>query len=491
MPRGTWAVVVRAGGRSLAVRRVTGGSFDFQVSLPRRRLDRPRRPRTRAHGRRASAAVQHVFGLPRSASHGAVRSATRSPSDAPSARGPVPFRARALSSWRTSSPGGAAPGTPERAFPAASTLKVAIAVEALRSARRQAGARLCSRLAAATDADRVGQRRRESRPSRSSAAAAASTSCCVALGIRETWMGGGYLRGTAARPPITLRVESQPSFRCCKYTTAFDLARLLTYIHLAAGGRGPLIRPLRTRLHAVGRPLPPLPARSGPRPGQARPVPRGRALRVAAQGGLDLDRSPRRRPRLLARRRLRGRRDDVGERRRRVVGRPRRPGRDLGAEAATTDSTSYRAGVKALLTGLLLLVPVAAPKPEIVSKPIPFPAARKAETAAYAQRHYGLRTWRLVRPRVIVEHYTASTTFSSAFSTFAVDARRLRAARAARDLRAFRDRPRRDDLPARPTGDDVPPYRGPELHGDRHRARRDERRRDPRQSPRSSTPPYG
>jgi N-acetylmuramoyl-L-alanine amidase len=63
-----------------------------------------------------------------------------------------------------------------------------------------------------------------------------------------------------------------------------------------------------------------------------------------------------------------------------------------------------------------------APKPRIVWKPIPFPASRKAEMAAYAKRHYGLDSWRLVRPRVIVEHYTASTTFSSAYWTFVSDA---------------------------------------------------------------------
>ena len=78
--------------------------------------------------------------------------------------------------------------------------------------------------------------------------------------------------------------------------------------------------------------------------------------------------------------------------------------------------------MKAVLIGLLLVVPAAAPKPAIVWKPIPFPTVRKAETAAYAQRHYGLRTWRLVNPRVIVEHYTASTTFSSAYATFSADA---------------------------------------------------------------------
>ncbi len=65
---------------------------------------------------------------------------------------------------------------------------------------------------------------------------------------------------------------------------------------------------------------------------------------------------------------------------------------------------------------------VAPARPAIVSKPIPFGAVRRAETAQYAQRHYGLHSWRLVHPHVIVEHYTASTTFSSAWNTFASDA---------------------------------------------------------------------
>lgn len=65
----------------------------------------------------------------------------------------------------------------------------------------------------------------------------------------------------------------------------------------------------------------------------------------------------------------------------------------------------------------------AAPQPRTVWKPIPYNAKRKAEMAAYAGRHYGARfaTWRLVRPRVIVQHYTASNSFSSAFNTFAAD----------------------------------------------------------------------
>ena len=61
------------------------------------------------------------------------------------------------------------------------------------------------------------------------------------------------------------------------------------------------------------------------------------------------------------------------------------------------------------------------PRPRIVSRPIAFPAARKLEMQAYAGRHYGLETWRLRNPKVIVEHITASSTFGSAFSTFNAD----------------------------------------------------------------------
>ena len=62
-----------------------------------------------------------------------------------------------------------------------------------------------------------------------------------------------------------------------------------------------------------------------------------------------------------------------------------------------------------------------APKPSIVWKPIPFPEARKQEMLAYARMHYGLDTYRLVRPQVIVEHFTASSTFGPVFNTFAAN----------------------------------------------------------------------
>jgi beta-N-acetylhexosaminidase len=80
--------------------------------------------------------------------------------------------------------------------------------------------------------------------------------------------------------------------------------------------------------------------------------------------------------------------------------------------------------VAALAAAVVAAAPnaVAPRPPTIVSKPIPFGPARRAETAAYAQRHYGLHTWRLVHPRVIVEHFTATDSFPSTWNTFASDA---------------------------------------------------------------------
>ncbi len=63
-----------------------------------------------------------------------------------------------------------------------------------------------------------------------------------------------------------------------------------------------------------------------------------------------------------------------------------------------------------------------APKPKIDWDPIPFGADRKAQMRRYSRRHYGDAKAKLVDPKVIVQHYTASTTYSSAFNTFAANA---------------------------------------------------------------------
>jgi beta-N-acetylhexosaminidase len=65
--------------------------------------------------------------------------------------------------------------------------------------------------------------------------------------------------------------------------------------------------------------------------------------------------------------------------------------------------------------------PPAVEKPRIVWDPIPFGATRKTQMRAYAERHYGIHTYKLVDPHVIVLHYTDSPDFSSTYNTFAAD----------------------------------------------------------------------
>ncbi len=58
--------------------------------------------------------------------------------------------------------------------------------------------------------------------------------------------------------------------------------------------------------------------------------------------------------------------------------------------------------------------------PRIVADHLTFGATRMAETAAYDERHYGMRTARL-EPTMIVLHYTESDTYASARSLFEAD----------------------------------------------------------------------
>jgi beta-N-acetylhexosaminidase len=81
------------------------------------------------------------------------------------------------------------------------------------------------------------------------------------------------------------------------------------------------------------------------------------------------------------------------------------------------------------VSGLILLADAAAlageppdpgdVKPSIEWRKIPFGAKRKRQTATYSKRHYGERTYELVGPQVIVEHYTAGVSFDPAWNHFA------------------------------------------------------------------------
>jgi N-acetylmuramoyl-L-alanine amidase len=80
-----------------------------------------------------------------------------------------------------------------------------------------------------------------------------------------------------------------------------------------------------------------------------------------------------------------------------------------------------RAYVARQARAALAVARAVAPEP-VVHKPIPFGARRKQEMRAYARRHYGIDDHRLRSPRVIVEHYTATSSFAPVFNTFAADA---------------------------------------------------------------------
>jgi len=62
-------------------------------------------------------------------------------------------------------------------------------------------------------------------------------------------------------------------------------------------------------------------------------------------------------------------------------------------------------------------------RPHVVRHLIPFGPKRKRQMAAYSERHYGERTWRLGRPRVIVEHWAETGSAGAVYNTFAPDVR--------------------------------------------------------------------
>ena len=61
------------------------------------------------------------------------------------------------------------------------------------------------------------------------------------------------------------------------------------------------------------------------------------------------------------------------------------------------------------------------PKPHIIRALIPYGATRRAQMAAYSKRHYGRSTWHL-RPRAIVLHFTAGSTYAGARAVFVANA---------------------------------------------------------------------
>ncbi|MGZ8781908.1 MAG: serine hydrolase [Gaiellaceae bacterium] len=247
VPRGTRRIIVRVGEQVLADRTLRGRTFSLRVELPGSIVPL-RVTAVDSRGRRSWAVVPGVRGLP----------AGSEPRAAAPRLDPVLGRTvRRLTAGAGGTSGvyvqdlrtgrGAAWNAAAR-FPAASTLKLAIAVAVLRSLEGKpvAGSRVDALL-----------REMLIRSDNASAnalevwLAGSTTSGSVrvdetlrALGLNDSLMYGGYeitRRPAVAATPIPIRVESQPAFGVGKYTTAADLARLARSVYLAGAGKGPLL----------------------------------------------------------------------------------------------------------------------------------------------------------------------------------------------------------------------------------------------------------
>ncbi len=89
--------------------------------------------------------------------------------------------------------------------------------------------------------------------------------------------------------------------------------------------------------------------------------------------------------------------------------------------AAAAASGSAASGSATSAASPARLVSAGVPRPPIHMLLIPLPPRRLREMAAYARRHYGINSWRLVHPHVIVEHYSVTSTVQAVYNTFAPD----------------------------------------------------------------------
>jgi beta-lactamase class A len=239
LPAGADTVSVSVAGRVLAVRRVRGRSFDFRVRLPQREVSV--RVVARGADRGASSAeIPHVLALAPAARPHAVR-------ERPSAalRGRLAAIARAFAGVsafyvRDLGTGAAAAVNPRLRFPAASTLKLAIAIETMRTlaGKPERGSRVSRLLTAMlTESDNQAANDLEVLLAGSTRGGGARVDALLhALGLADSRMYGGYQRYPAAVPYVPV---------AGKYTTVRDLANLFALLHLAADGRGALA----TRFH--------------------------------------------------------------------------------------------------------------------------------------------------------------------------------------------------------------------------------------------------
>lgn len=174
-------------------------------------------------------------------------------------------------------------------FPAASTVKLAIAVEVLRRLPKmpRPGTELERKLRRmlVVSSNKAANDLLEWLGGTQSGGAADVSAMLRRIGLTDTYLHAGYILGTAytAARPIPLNVVAQPSF-AGKYTSAWDLARLHHHLHRATVDRGPLAKRLRGFSPAEARSLLYLLGHSADHGKLDRYV-RGRAVAVSHKAG--------------------------------------------------------------------------------------------------------------------------------------------------------------------------------------------------------------
>lgn len=245
-PRGTKLLTIRAGGQVVATRHLRARRFDIRVPLPRRDVTVSVTATTLA-GRRGRASVPYVFGLSRASRP----RGTLAHLDGALAQRIVPlvrsFPGSSAVYVRDLTTGAGAAWNARARFPAGSTLKLAIAVEALRTlhGKPAPGSYADSLLQRAiVYSDNVAANQLEVLFGGSTSGGSARVNSLMrSLGLTDSEMYGGYIPGTLARRrPIPTRIDERPYYGVGKSTSAFDLAQLFAYIHLAADGKGRLAR---------------------------------------------------------------------------------------------------------------------------------------------------------------------------------------------------------------------------------------------------------
>ena len=240
--RGTHRVIVFANGRRLASKPLRGRRFSLRVSLPSG--DVSVRVTTLAQGgRRSSRVVEEVFGLPAATRPRVVR-ARQDPVLARKLRALAREYAGTAGVYVQSLTGGAGAAWNAKAqFPAASTLKLAIAATVLaeHSGIPPPGSHVHGLLRSMiTRSDNASANALEVWLAGSTSAGSRRVNSLMrSIGLVDSAMYGGYeLRTLASRIPI--RVEQQPAFGFGKHTSAFDMAALLRAVWLASGSLGRL-----------------------------------------------------------------------------------------------------------------------------------------------------------------------------------------------------------------------------------------------------------